>query len=158
MKIASITASLTLGACFIAGAVPAASADPLAGPWQCRLMFRYTGDESAYRSAWRFDPARGQVEIRLSPIHRPLRLAYRWDGRRLLLDPPHAAPGANGQDAYLDRLGQLVVDQPEARWKGWVCAPTPAPVAWAEPAVYRDARRYPWLRDVAETVEGYGQK
>ena len=122
------------------------------------MLFRYSKAESAYRSAWRFDPARGQVEIRLSPIHRPLFLAYRWDGRRLLLDPPPGATGASEQDAYLDRRGQLVIDRPDARWKGWVCEPTPDPVAWAEPVLYRDAGRYPWLRDLAETVGGYAQQ
>lgn len=149
---------IALGAGLTAGPVQASAAGPLAGPRQCRLMFRYTEAESVYRSAWRFDPGGGRVEIRLSPIHRPLYSAYRWDGRRLVLDPPLEGERPAGYGAYLDRRGQLVIDRPDTRWKGWVCEPTSAPVAWDAPDAYRNTRRYPWLRDVAEVADGYNQR
>ena len=82
-----------------------------------------------------------------SPVHKGSQLAYHWDGTLLVLDYlfDGKRPNFARYKAEMNEEGQLVIHDPDRRWRGWLCNHAAGEQWPADGLQFLDYARYPWL-------------
>lgn len=134
------------------GLAHAADARTLGGVWQCHFLETNKSLEKRYYSNWTFDAVKKEAIIMWSPVHNGKQLAYDWDGKLLVLDYlfDGKRPNYAKYKAEMNERGELIIETPGARWKGWLCQHAPSE-RWPEDKLqFLDYSRYPWLSGLIE--------
>lgn len=136
---------------------PRDAADPgayrqLDGVWQCHFLKTNNALEKQYYSNWTFDATKKEVIIMLSPLHKGRQLAYSWDGTLLILDYlfDGKRPNFANYKVGINNRGQLVIHDPNSRWKGWLCDRATSEQWPDDKLQFLDYTRYPWLSSSIE--------
>jgi hypothetical protein len=135
-----------------AGRVHAADDRNLNGVWQCHFLKPNSAFESSYYSIWTFNSAKKEVVIFWSPVHKGDDLAYDWDNKQLILDKfwKRPRPNVGKFKAEMNKGGELVIEDPRVRWKGWLCHRQPTEQWPPDGLQFLDYGRYPWLSGLIE--------
>ena len=141
-----------LAVAHFAGPARAADTRTLGGVWQCHFLKTSNALERGYYSNWTFDAAKKEVIIMWSPVHNGAQLAYDWDGKLLVLDYlfDGKRPNFAKYNAGMNERGELVIETPSMRWKGWLCQSAPSEQWPDDKLQYLNYARYPWLYGLVE--------
>ncbi|MBK8751738.1 MAG: hypothetical protein IPL99_08835 [Candidatus Competibacteraceae bacterium] len=137
-----------------AGRVHATEDQNLNGVWQCHFLKANNDNifESSYYSNWTFEAEKKRVHIFYSPVHKGFLYDYRWDGKQLVIGDPSDSLWITfyTHQTHMQTGGALVIEDPQLRWKGWLCHRQPTEQWPPDGLQFLDYSRYPWLSGLVE--------